>query len=107
MNDAYPELQKLIQLKEEQGELSAADEKRYISLKRMSEKEILQVLFFFFYANLQFIDFINQFTNPFIFHRMPMLFVVHVLELEILEFLNSISKLFLLMKQHKLQNQNV
>jgi len=47
MNDAYPELQKLIQLKEEQGELSAADEKRYISLKRMSEKEILQVLFFF------------------------------------------------------------
>jgi regulator of nonsense transcripts 1 len=38
----YPELQKLQQLKDEQGELSASDEKRYIQLKRQCERELLQ-----------------------------------------------------------------
>lgn len=41
--DSVPELQKLQQLKDEQGELSAADEKRYRSLKRNCERELLQV----------------------------------------------------------------
>lgn len=36
------ELHKLQQLKDEQGELSSSDEKRYKSLKRAAEKEILQ-----------------------------------------------------------------
>jgi len=36
------ELHKLQQLKDEQGELSSADEKRYKSLKRAAEREILQ-----------------------------------------------------------------
>jgi len=40
-NDTYPELQKLIQLKEELGELSSSDEKRYKALKKLCEKEIL------------------------------------------------------------------
>ncbi|KAK2552912.1 Regulator of nonsense transcripts 1 [Acropora cervicornis] len=40
--DSVPELQKLQQLKDEQGELSAADEKRYRSLKRNCERELLQ-----------------------------------------------------------------
>lgn len=43
-NDTNVELQKLIQLKHEQGELSAADERKYKSLKRACEREILQVL---------------------------------------------------------------
>lgn len=38
----YPELQKLQKLKDVAGELSAADEKRYRSLKRVVEKELLQ-----------------------------------------------------------------
>lgn len=42
-NDTNVELQKLIQLKREQGELSAADERKYKSLKRACEKEILNV----------------------------------------------------------------
>lgn len=37
------ELRKLQQLKDDQGELSASDEKRYRSLKRQCEKELLQV----------------------------------------------------------------
>jgi regulator of nonsense transcripts 1 len=37
------ELQKLQLLKDEQGELSSADEKRYKALKRAAEREILQV----------------------------------------------------------------
>ena len=41
--DSVPELQKLQQLKDEAGELSAADEKRYRSLKRNCERELLQV----------------------------------------------------------------
>ncbi|KAI8333228.1 RNA helicase-domain-containing protein, partial [Blakeslea trispora] len=41
-NDTKVELQKLIHLKRDQGELSAADEKKYKSLKRACEKEILQ-----------------------------------------------------------------
>ncbi|KAI8366372.1 RNA helicase-domain-containing protein [Choanephora cucurbitarum] len=41
-NDTNVELQKLIHLKRDQGELSAADEKKYKSLKRACEKEILQ-----------------------------------------------------------------
>ena len=42
-NDTNVELQKLIQLKNEQGELSSADEKKYKTLKRACEREILQV----------------------------------------------------------------
>ncbi|KAK9766604.1 ATP-dependent RNA helicase [Basidiobolus ranarum] len=41
-NDTHPELQKLIQLKTEQGELSSSDERKYKMLKRACEKEILQ-----------------------------------------------------------------
>ncbi|CAG8464750.1 11326_t:CDS:10 [Ambispora leptoticha] len=41
-NDTNAELQKLIQLKTEQGELSSADEKKYKMLKRACEREILQ-----------------------------------------------------------------
>ncbi|KAG5455660.1 MAG: RNA helicase-domain-containing protein, partial [Olpidium bornovanus] len=40
-NDTHPDLQKLIRLKAEQGELSSADETRYKSLKRACEQEIL------------------------------------------------------------------
>uniref|UniRef100_A0A6I8NNK8 Regulator of nonsense transcripts 1 n=1 Tax=Ornithorhynchus anatinus TaxID=9258 RepID=A0A6I8NNK8_ORNAN len=39
--DSMPELQKLQQLKDETGELSSADEKRYRALKRTAEREIL------------------------------------------------------------------
>ena len=42
--DSVPELQKLQQLKDEQGELSSSDEKRYKTLKRNCERELLQVL---------------------------------------------------------------
>ena len=42
----YPELQKLQKLKDLAGELSASDEKRYRTLKRMVEKELLQVSLF-------------------------------------------------------------
>jgi len=38
------ELRKLQQLKDDQGELSASDEKRYRTLKRQAERELLQVL---------------------------------------------------------------
>jgi hypothetical protein len=41
--DSVPELQKLQQLKDEQGELSSSDEKRYKTLKRNCERELLQV----------------------------------------------------------------
>ena len=37
------ELRKLQQLKDELGELSASDEKRYRTLKRQCERELLQV----------------------------------------------------------------
>ncbi|KAF9428708.1 ATP-dependent helicase NAM7 [Podila epigama] len=40
-NDTNPELQKLIQLKNEQGELSSSDEKKYKALKKQCEREIL------------------------------------------------------------------
>jgi regulator of nonsense transcripts 1 len=40
-NDSYPELQKLIQLKNEQGELSSTDERKFKSLTRACEREIL------------------------------------------------------------------
>ncbi|XP_061409775.1 regulator of nonsense transcripts 1 isoform X1 [Lethenteron reissneri] len=39
--DSLPELQKLQQLKDETGELSSADEKRYRALKRNAERELL------------------------------------------------------------------
>lgn len=39
---SYQELHKLQQLKDDQGELSAADEKRYRTLKRQCERELLQ-----------------------------------------------------------------
>lgn len=41
--DSMPELQKLQQLKDDQGELSSSDEKRYKTLKTSAEKELLQV----------------------------------------------------------------
>ncbi|KAJ3087643.1 ATP-dependent helicase NAM7 [Quaeritorhiza haematococci] len=41
-NDTNPELQKLIRLKDEYGELSSSDEKKYKMLKRAAEREILQ-----------------------------------------------------------------
>ncbi|KAJ3227803.1 ATP-dependent helicase NAM7 [Clydaea vesicula] len=41
-NDSNPELQKLIKLKDAMSELSAQDEKKFKSLKRQAEKEILQ-----------------------------------------------------------------
>lgn len=40
---SMPELQKLQQLKDETGELSSADEKRYRTLKRTAERELLMV----------------------------------------------------------------
>lgn len=40
--DSLPELQKLQLLKDETGELSSSDEKRYRMLKRQAEKELLQ-----------------------------------------------------------------
>ncbi|KAJ1565924.1 ATP-dependent helicase NAM7 [Nowakowskiella sp. JEL0078] len=40
-NDTNPELQKLIRLKETIGELSVSDEKKYKSLQRQAEREIL------------------------------------------------------------------
>lgn len=40
-NDTHPDLQKLLQLKAEQGELSSQDERRFKSLSRLSEREIL------------------------------------------------------------------
>eukprot|EP01117_Protostelium_nocturnum_P011108 TRINITY_DN4034_c0_g1_i1.p1 TRINITY_DN4034_c0_g1~~TRINITY_DN4034_c0_g1_i1.p1 ORF type:complete len:688 (+),score=99.58 TRINITY_DN4034_c0_g1_i1:157-2220(+) len=42
LDSAGSELHKLQQLKDEQGELSSADEKRYKSLKRASERDVLQ-----------------------------------------------------------------
>ena len=42
-----PELNKLQQLKDETGELSSGDEKRYRSLKKQCEKELLQVVLTF------------------------------------------------------------
>ncbi|XP_035667154.1 regulator of nonsense transcripts 1-like isoform X1 [Branchiostoma floridae] len=41
-SECLPELQKLQQLKDETGELSSADEKRYRTLKRNAERELLQ-----------------------------------------------------------------
>ena len=41
-NDSNPALQKLIQLKEQLGELSHADEKKYLKLKWNAEAEILE-----------------------------------------------------------------
>lgn len=41
--ESMPELQKLQQLKDDQGELSSADEKRFKTLKSSAEKELLQV----------------------------------------------------------------
>ena len=40
------ELRKLAQLKEEAGELSAADERKYRALQRATERELLQVLLY-------------------------------------------------------------
>lgn len=42
---SMPELQKLQQLKDETGELSSSDEKRYRALKRTAERELLMVCF--------------------------------------------------------------
>lgn len=46
-----PELQKLQQLKDETGELSSADEKRYRALKRTAERELLMVRMSFKVSN--------------------------------------------------------
>jgi regulator of nonsense transcripts 1 len=46
------ELAKLQQLKDEQGELSSADEKRYKFLKRAAEKEILHVILHLIIVNI-------------------------------------------------------
>lgn len=43
---SMPELQKLQQLKDETGELSSSDEKRYRALKRTAERELLMVCYF-------------------------------------------------------------
>lgn len=37
----FPELRKLMQLKDELGELSASDEKRFRALRRAAEHELL------------------------------------------------------------------
>jgi len=41
-NDSNPALQKLIRLKEELGELSNSDERKYLNLKWKAEAEILE-----------------------------------------------------------------
>lgn len=43
MEGSHSELHKLQQLKDETGELSSADEKRYRMLKKACEKELLEV----------------------------------------------------------------
>lgn len=48
---SMPELQKLQQLKDETGELSSADEKRYRALKRTAERELLMVRMSFKVSN--------------------------------------------------------
>ena len=40
--EGYGELEKLQTLKEDQGELSSADEKRYRTLRKQAERELLQ-----------------------------------------------------------------
>lgn len=55
--DSVPELQKLQQLKDEQGELSAADEKRYRSLKRNCERDLLQVCQFVNLSNMYILNY--------------------------------------------------
>lgn len=42
-NDTMPELQKLIRLKEDMKELNSADERKFKSLIRICEREILMV----------------------------------------------------------------
>lgn len=42
-NEAFPQLQKLLTLREAQGELTAADEKRFQSMLRACEREIVRV----------------------------------------------------------------
>ena len=51
--DSVPELQKLQQLKDEQGELSSSDEKRYKTLKRNCERELLQVWIVWFLVSVR------------------------------------------------------
>lgn len=46
---SHSELHKLQQLKDETGELSSADEKRYRMLKKACEKELLEVFYCLFY----------------------------------------------------------
>lgn len=59
--DSVPELQKLQQLKDEQGELSAADEKRYRTLKRNCERDLLQVgLFIHFFSYKYILNYVEQ-----------------------------------------------
>lgn len=49
---SMPELQKLQQLKDETGELSSSDEKRYRALKRTAERELLMVCFLLIASSL-------------------------------------------------------
>jgi regulator of nonsense transcripts 1 len=51
-DDTNIELQKLSMLKNEQGELSSMDEKKYKSLKRACERKILQVSYYYYYNQL-------------------------------------------------------
>lgn len=48
---SVPDLNKLQQLKDETGELASGDEKRYRSLKKQCEKELLQVIGSYFENN--------------------------------------------------------
>lgn len=51
-----PELQKLQQLKDEAGELSSSDEKRYRALRRTAERELLMVPSFLLFINNSIFD---------------------------------------------------
>lgn len=59
---SMPELQKLQQLKDETGELSSSDEKRYRALRRTAERELLMVSVLVFTALEEHID-MFQFVN--------------------------------------------
>jgi len=67
--DSVPELQKLQQLKDEQGELSAADEKRYRTLKRNCERDLLQVSSFIHFLSYKYIlNYVEQSLTTATFH---------------------------------------
>lgn len=65
---SLPELNKLQQLKDETGELSSADEKRYRALKKQCEKELLQVLGCL--QELPFVKFTETLNNKLNLHKL-------------------------------------